>query len=247
MVDRRQILTLPALLGLAAGDSAAAGASAGMRIVTAHLPPLVVENDMGRPGALMEMVQALCRSADLTPRTEFVPWRRALFLATSMPATAIFPLTRLPEREAQFRWLAPLYEENYLFLAPRTGNFDLAHAGDMKSRRIALLRGAAQASMLAELGYHNLVEASSIDEIHRFLLGGMADAVFGERNIIRASLRHRAAERDFAVSAPVRSTTAWLAGSLDFDAADMRLFARAMAALEADGGKRHILERYGLA
>jgi len=245
MVNRRKILSLSALLALAPGTPA--GAAGKLRLVTAHLPPLVLEDSASRPGALMEMVKDLCRRLQLAPQTEFVPWRRALFLATSMPATAIFPLTRLPDREAQFRWLAPLYEEQYLFLAPRRGNFDTARAAAMKDRRITLLRGAAQGAMLAELGYHNLVEAASIDEVHRFLLGGMADAAFGERNIIRASLKSRAAERQFALSAPVRSTTAWLAGSLDFGDDEVRRFQRAMAALEADGGKRRILARYDLA
>jgi ABC-type amino acid transport substrate-binding protein len=245
MVNRRKILSLSALLALAPG--APAGATGKLRLVTAHLPPLVLEDSASRPGALMEMVKDLCRRLQLAPQTEFVPWRRALFLASSMPATAIFPLTRLPDRESQFRWLAPLYEEQYLFLAPRHGNFDLARVAEMKDRRIALLRGAAQAAMLAELGYDNLVEAASIDEIHRFLLGGMADAVFGERNIIRASLKQRAAERQFALSAPVRTTTAWLAGSLDFGEDEVQRFQRAMAAMEADGGKRRILARYDLA
>ena len=34
----------------------------------------------------------------------------------------------------------------------------------MKDKRIALLRGAAQAAILKELGFHRFVEASSIDE-----------------------------------------------------------------------------------
>ncbi len=245
MVNRRKILSLSALLALASG--AQAGATGKLRVVTAHLPPLVLEDSASRPGALMEMVREVCRRLKLTPETEFVPWRRALFLATSMPATAIFPLTRLPDREAQFRWLAPLYEEQYLFLAPRHGSFDTTRVAEMKDRRIALLRGAAQGAILTELGYRNLVEAASIDEIHRFLLGGMADAVFGERNIIRASLKSHAGQQQFELSAPLRTTTAWLAGSLDFSEDDVRLFQRAMAAMEADGSKRRILARYDLA
>jgi ABC-type amino acid transport substrate-binding protein len=244
MMNRRKILALAALLGLA--QHGRSGAAAQMRVVTAHLPPLVLENSQRRPGALMELVRELCRRLKLAPATEFVPWRRALFLATSMPATTIFPLTRLPDREAQFRWLAPLYEERYVFLAPRQGNFDLARLDDMKTRRITLLRGAAQAAILAELGYHNLVEAATVDEVHRFLLGGMADAAFGERNIIRASLKSHAAEQRFDLSAPLRSTTAWLAGSLDFGDDEVQRFQRAMAAMEADGSKRRILARYGL-
>lgn len=244
IANRRQSFALALLLGTPL--AVRAGVAGRIRVVTSHLPPLVQESNPRRPGALLELVQELCRRAQLAPATEFVPWRRALFLATSLPATAIFPLTRLPGREAQYRWLAPLYEENYIFLTARGSRFDLRRLEQMTTRRITLLRGAAQAAMLAEMGYHNLVEAASIDEVHRFLLGGMADAAFGERNIIRASLKSHGAEKQFALSAPLRSTTAWLAGSLDFDADDVRRFQRAMTAMEADGSKRRILGRYGL-
>lgn len=243
-MKRRHLLTLAAL-GLALRRAEAAPLAL-MRIVTSHLPPLVQENPPDSPGALQEIVTELCKRLAVTADTAFVPWRRAVFLATTMPATAIYPLTRLPEREAQFRWLAPLYDEHYVFVAPRGKRFDTRQPESMKNARIALLRGAAQVVMLRELGYHHFVEARSIDEVHRFLVGGMADASFGERNIIRASLKGRGAESDFDTSAPVRTTTAWLAGSLDFTADDALSFKRAADAMVADGTTRKILAKYGL-
>jgi ABC-type amino acid transport substrate-binding protein len=248
-MDRRIAIIAAAALGwaprvFAGSRDAAAGR---LRVVTSHLPPLVLEHGGARPGALMELVNELCKRMKLSPQTQFVPWRRATFLATAMPATAIFPLTRLPEREAQYRWLAPLYDEHYVFLAPRQGRFDVRQPEDMKARRIALLRGAGQAAVLRELGYANLVESASIDEVHRFLLTGIADAAFGERNIIRTSLRSRGEEARFGLSAPVRSTTAWLAGSLDFKPDEAQQFQQTMAAMAADGSSRRILARYDLA
>lgn len=233
-------------LGCSAGFTRAAPV-AQLRVVTTNLPPLVVENGGKRPGALRELLDELCNRVQMALKLEFVPWKRALFLATSMPATAVFPLTRVPEREVTFRWLAPLYEEHYLFLAAHNGRFDIARPEHMKSRRITLIRGAAQAAILQELGYHNIIEASSIEEVHRYLTGGMADAAFGERNIIQSSLNSRSAQRDFRLSQPVRTTTAWLAGSLDFDEATALKFQRAKAAMDADGTSRRILARYKLA
>ncbi len=213
-----------------------------MRLVTSHLPSLVHEG--GRPGGLQALVAELCKRAGLQPATQFVPWPRAQFLAMKMPATAIYPLTRLAERERQYRWLVPLYEEHYVLLAVRGKLFPLEQ---MKDKRIALLRGAAQAAILKEQGFTRFVEASSIDEVHRFLLGGMADAAFGERRIIAASLKGHAADAgEFETSAPVRTTTAWLAGSLDFDDADTALFQRALESMQSDGTQRRILAQYQL-
>ncbi|UUZ48291.1 hypothetical protein LP420_36265 [Massilia sp. B-10] len=54
----------------------------------------------------------------------------------------------MPEREAAFRWLAPLFEENYVFLAPRGRSFDVRRPEQMKDKRITLIRGGAQAAAL---------------------------------------------------------------------------------------------------
>ncbi|MCS0615043.1 transporter substrate-binding domain-containing protein [Massilia kyonggiensis] len=243
MITRRDVL----LLALGAVSGAAAGA-APLHIVTAHLPPLVMgPGDDGQPGALRELVDALCRRLGLAPDLEFMPWRRALYVAATTPNTAIFPLTRLPEREPRYRWLAPLYEENYIFMAQKGSDFDVHRPEGMTGRRIALLRGAAQSSILRELGFERLVEASSIDEVHRFLLAGMADAAFGERAIIHRSLEMRGEEKHFDLGRPVRSTTAWLAGSRDIGEADAARWRAAMAELVADGTQKRIFRQYGLA
>jgi polar amino acid transport system substrate-binding protein len=248
LVSYKRRLVLGA--GLAVGAmplACAAPDNRTLRIVTSHLPPLVMENGGARPGALRELVEELCRRMGLTPALDFVPWKRAVFLATKASATAVFPLTRVPEREAQYRWLALLFEENYVFLAPRGRSFDVRQVERMKDKRIAMIRGSAQPGILKEMGYHTIVEARSIDEVHRFLVQGMADASLGELTIIRNSLRDREEVEDFDISEPVRKTGAWLAGSLDFTEADAAHYQRAMKEMVADGTHNKILKRYKLA
>lgn len=216
-------------------------------MVTSHLPPLVMEEAGENPGALREIVGELCKRVNVAPAFDFMPWKRAIFIAGITPATAIFPLTRLPEREAQFRWLAQLYEEHYIFMAPKGRAFDVRRPLEMKEKRIALIRGSMQTVLLRELGFRRVVEARSVDEVHRFMVEGMADAAIGEMGIISNSLRKRREEKDFELSAPVRKSAAWLAGSLDFSDADAALFHKAMSELAADGTSLRILKKYNLA
>ena len=235
-----------ALMAIAAPHLSLAASGERLRIVTTHVPPLVIEQGGELPGALHELVTEICTRLGHLAQIEFFPWKRAIFLTGQRPKSAIFPLTRLAKREKHFRWLAQLYEEQYAFLAPSGRRFDVRHHERMKNQRIALLRGSSLTEVLRELGFLNIVEADSVDEVHRFMSAGMADAAFGEMAIIRSSLLSRAAEQQFDVGEPVRRTTAWLAGSLDFTAADAARFQAAMKTMVDDGTHLAILRKYKL-
>ncbi len=225
---------------------ARATSAAPIRILTSDLPPLSMEHTPAAPGALYEMVEELVRRAKVPANIEFVPWKRAVYLSTSVQRSAIFPLTRSAEREPQYRWLAQLYHEHFLFLALKGGNFDVAEPVRHKQRRIGILRGSLMLAKLREAGYVNIVEASSVDESLRFLKRGIVDAVFGDRDIYRASLAGRM-EQDYVSSTAMHTTTTWLAGSRDFTDADVLRFQKAMKDMVDDGSYAAILKRYDLA
>jgi polar amino acid transport system substrate-binding protein len=229
---------------LAAVSFAAPPEPATLRIATSHLPPLSIERDPAHPGALVEIVNELTTRAGLQATPEFVPWKRALFMATQ-PRTAIFPLTRTPEREPMYRWLVPLYREQFVFMgeAGRTAVTDLAA---LRSRRIAILRGSVQMENLKQMGYTRLVPTASVVEGLRFVHQGMADAVYGDLAILGDTARRLYPHGKWLASAAVVSTTTWLGGSLDFADDDVDRLQHAMDEMRADGSYARILRRYAL-
>ncbi len=228
--------------------SRAAALSAGdtpLRIVTSDLPPLSIQASPDHPGALVEIVDELLRRTAVGGKVEFVPWQRAIFLTDTMPRTLIFPLTRSPEREQKYRWLARLHHEQFLFLALAASSFDLNAPASVKQRRIGVLRGSHAMAILNEMGYRNLVQASTVDESLRFLRRGIVDTVFGNRAIYRASL-HDAFDTDYRASSPVRTATTWLGSSADLSDADVAAFQKAMQTMLDDGSYARILKKYSL-
>jgi polar amino acid transport system substrate-binding protein len=217
-----------------------------IRICTSDLPPFSMEGAPAAPGALYEMVAELIRRTRVPANIEFVPWQRAIYLSTSQGRTALFPLTRSPEREHQYRWLARLYHEHFLFMSRAGSHFDVRHPELGKERRIGVLRGSLMVKVLRDSGYTHVVEAASVNESLRFLRRGIVDAVFGDRSIYRASL-HGRAESDYLMSEPMRTTTTWLGGSLDLSEADAELFQKAMKEMIEDGSYAQILKKYELA
>ena len=245
MLQRRRLglLCCVPAFGLAALAGPASAASP-LRIATSELPPFAMQNP-GQQGALFEMVEELVRRSGMRSSIEFVPWRRAIFLSTSRPRSAIFPLTRSPERESQYRWLAPLYREHYLFLSLKGGRFDSARPQRSKQLRIATLRGSLMIKYLRDQGYAHVIEGASVEESMRFLRAGIVEAVCGDRNILRTALGGQFGD-NHAVSPTLLETHSWLGGSLDISEADALRFESAMKEMIADGTHARILKKYAL-
>jgi polar amino acid transport system substrate-binding protein len=194
---------------------------------------------------LLEIVQELLRRTDTDASIEFVPWRRAQLMSSTQARTAIFPLTRTAEREAHYRWLVQLYHEQFVFLSIEGRPFDVRAPERHKERRIGMLRGSAMIATVRQLGYRNVVEASSVDEGMRYLKRGIVDAVFGDRALLQYALQGRLPDK-YVTSAPLRSSITWLGGARDFSDADAAQFQKAMKAMNEDGSTARILRKYHL-
>ncbi|TFW27994.1 transporter substrate-binding domain-containing protein [Massilia arenosa] len=244
-MHRRRFLLAGGAAAVSARPEGAGPATPPVHIRTGSLPPFVLDQGP-RHGALHEVVEELLRRLHMPAQVEVLPWKRALVLTTTEPRSAVFPLSRVASRETEFRWLARLYRERYVFLVRDPARFDVSAPARMKARRIGIMRGSSLIGTLEELGYRTIVEANSPAECMRYLLGGMVDAVFGEAAIVRWSVAQRADRAAFQVSEPQATVQSWLAGSLDFTPADARRFETAMQAMTADGTYARILRGYGL-
>ena len=228
---------------------AAASASAAImpRLVAADLPPYAIAQGGDSPGLLVEMVQDMARRMGTPATVEFYPWQRALTMATVLPHVAVLPLTRTAEREAQFRWLVRLHQQNFVFVALH-GGIDLHDLPALQRRRVVVLRGSPHKRVLQELNFSDVAECSTVRECMRMVKKGIADVTYGGEDIHRnaaGSDGNRESEFDF--SAPFRSGDIWLAGSLDFSEEDSRRWRAALEAMRADGTLARILRKYGLA
>ncbi len=236
-----------ALVGLATlTGGARAAPPEPVRIATSQFPPYVIEGDAVAPGALLEIVQELLRRTQIEGTIAFVPWRRAILLSTTQHRAAIFPLSRTPQREAQYRWLARLYHERFVFMSIKGGHFDVNAPERHKTRRVGVLRGSVSTTTLRELGYTNIIEAASMDEELRFLRRGIVDAAFGDLAVLQRAIQG-APTGTFVTSEPQLGNATWLGGSLDFTEEDAALFAKARKEMLDDGSYAQILKKYGLA
>ncbi len=247
MSQRLQAAILCIALGAGWPAAALAGpAAASVRISTSDMPPLAIEATAAAPGAMHEVVSDLMRRGGMPARIDFVPWQRALFLTRKSTRSAIFPLTRSPERDAQFRWLVQLFPGSFVFMTLKNADFDVRNPAPDRQPRIGVLRGSIAIKMLKDRGYQAIVEASTVEENVRMLRRGVVDAVAGERTIYRATLK-RLFEDAYQTSEPIASNGMWLAGSLDFSEADATLLRKGLKDMIDDGSYARILKKYDIA
>ncbi|MBH9554283.1 substrate-binding periplasmic protein [Inhella gelatinilytica] len=216
--------------------------------MTADLAPFAMAGAAPGQGALVDLTRAMAKRAGLQLEVEFVPWARAQQDAQQQPRTLILPLTRTPEREASYTWVARLSWHPFGFQGlkrqPRVQSIE--HA---KTLRVGVLRGAPQQQQLQDLGFTQVVLVANNTDLHRMLQEGMVDAICGSLLINLYSARVAGYDpADYQAGARLGGGEIWLAAATDSGLSEdeRNRLQRAAAQLEAEGLPRRLFRKYGV-
>lgn len=244
MPSRRQLLLASAALpasALAAEDTA-------LQVVTGDLPPFAIEGQGERPGFLVELTEAVMAQAGWPVKVQFYPWARAMQMALAQPRTLILPLTRTPEREAQYQWLVRLHVQHFAFIT-RTGEPRIETVEQARTRKLVVLRGSPNLAQLRRHGFaeERVAQASSVDDMLRMLEMGMADAIYGGDlvNLYNARLSGRDPAM-LQVGMTLESGEVWLAASSGVSEEERQRLVQAHATLQRNGVQERVWARYGV-
>lgn len=238
-------LLLPLLLGTL---PAQADEAARLSIVTGDLPPYAIEGQPQHPGLHVEVVEQLLKRTGNPVKVSFYPWARAIALAQHGPHTAILPLTRTPEREAQYTWLVKLDTQHFVFIN-RQGDKPITTLEQARKLRIVVLRGSPNLAQLLGRQFNEaqIVQATKLEDMVRMVERGIVDALYGGNVInmekIRATGRNPAS---FQTGILVESADMWLAGGKDFGEHEAGAWRLAYEAMAKDGALLRIYRSYGL-
>lgn len=104
-------------------------------------------------GISTEIVETLFKRAGIDYTLELLPWQRAFSLALNEKHNAVFSTTRTAEREAKFKWVGPLVENNWVFLAKQSRNISVKSLEEAKKYRVGGYLGDAVALYLTDQGF----------------------------------------------------------------------------------------------
>ena len=125
-----------------------------IKLKTENYPPFNMESEQGRIiGISTEIVEQLFERAGVQYELELLPWQRAFGMALEEADTAVFSTTRTEERENKFKWVGPLVENNWVFLAKENSNIEIASLDEAKQYSVGGYQGDATALFLADQGF----------------------------------------------------------------------------------------------
>ena len=79
-----------------------------LTLLTAEIPPYsMVENGV-QTGISVDVVREMARRVGQNDQFRFLPWARAQNTAAQKDLFGITPLSRTPDREKKFTWVAPV-------------------------------------------------------------------------------------------------------------------------------------------
>jgi polar amino acid transport system substrate-binding protein len=203
----------------------------------------------GQPaGMAVDILNAVTALGGPSFEFEFSPpWARAQKEMLDQPGAlvAIVPLTRTPERESTYKWIAELFTHNArLISVGRPAPFK--SIDEAKHMAVGNVRGSAQEATLKKLGFTN-IEFVPNDEINakKIRLGRIQAWVVSEYidKFMYSKIGEDPAKLQVGPTVGERSHI-YIAGGLTFPEAHAKAIADAMKRLRASGKVELILQKY---
>jgi len=133
-----------------------------LTIYTENNPPSSFGANGEVKGFSVAIVRAILKRIGHPDTIQLVPWARGFHQVKIKPDVALFATTRLPQREKLFKWVGPLYTQQWGFYGKQGVLFGIKSLEDAKTLpRIGTYRQDAKEQYLKARGFINLVSTNN--------------------------------------------------------------------------------------
>ncbi len=147
-----------------------------LTIYTENHPPSSFTVNGEIKGFSVAIVRAILKRIGHPDTIQLVPWARGYHQVKTNPDVALFAATRLPQREKLFKWVGPLYTQQWGFYGKQGVLFEINSLEDAKTiARIGTYRKDAKEQYLKARGFTNLVRTNKNYANVRHLMDGSID------------------------------------------------------------------------
>ena len=125
-----------------------------LQFVAEDLPPYHFKDKSGETkGALVDIIKALAKEADIDYSIELYPFARAHHLLKANPNVLMFSLLKSPSRENEFLWLGKMYHNDAFLVSLKGSNQNVANLEQAKNHVVGTIRSYYSESYLRNAGF----------------------------------------------------------------------------------------------
>ena len=204
--------------------------------------PIYTSSDPTSPGFFMEVVLEMTTQMGMTPKIEFLPWKRAQLMAIETPNAVIFPLTRTESREKKYNWICKVFDVPVMFInkkiEARINTIEQAR----KIRAIGVILGTPQEEFLEIHGLSYITMAGK--ELYSKLSSNWLDAIYTAKPEALLGWRKGNHDGELQFGQTHQTLPLWIATSKHSDQIDPLEWSKALAQVKRSGYFKQMVEKY---
>lgn len=230
--------------------SAAPAVAADLRLVTAELPPYTFHvppptvSEYGEPtGVVYDIVREMAHRTGHSGAIEFLPWTRAQEIALRGPEVGILSITRTPEREPHYSWIAHILTDDLVLVGG--AGVDVSELAKVRDRPIGVLQSSGAEQFLRENGFTRIEPAREEWINAQKIKDRVIDAWLAPRLMVLYGYREVGGDvTTLNIGQIVRRSEIYFATSKDVSDAEAQRWRKALEAMQTDGSYDRIMARY---
>jgi polar amino acid transport system substrate-binding protein len=124
-----------------------------LNILTESTPPSSMMGEHAVIGFATDKVRMVMERSGVDYQIAMLPWKRAYTRASSEANACVYSTTRVPEREAKFKWVGPLHENDWTLFGLASRDYRIDTIEDARKLRIGAYNGDVRGEALQAEGF----------------------------------------------------------------------------------------------
>ncbi len=217
-----------------------------LNLYTEDSPPSSYKENKQLKGLSVEIVQEILKRIGRSDVISIVPWARGYKLAKSGVNNALFATTRVPNREALFLWVGPLYQQRWGFYRWKGSGVEVATLEAAKRvAGIGTYLQDAKMQYLQALGFTNLVPTNqNINNVKHLQEANIALWVSSDFNMPFLARDANVSPDQLELSYAFHTVDNYIAFSKGTSPHIIRLWQMVLDEMKSDGSYQEICHRY---
>jgi polar amino acid transport system substrate-binding protein len=217
-----------------------------LQLYTEDSPPSSYEDNGHLKGLSVEIVREILRRIGKPDTIALVPWARGYKLAQSDADTALFSTSRLPQREASFQWVGPLYWQRWGFYRWKGSDIQITDMDAARQvNRIGTYLLDAKMQYLQVRGFKNLVPTNkNVTNVLHLERGNIDLWTSSDFNMPHVARQAGVSPDKLELAYAFHTVGNYIAFSKKTSSHIVRLWQAVLDEMKADGSYRAICRKY---